>query len=199
MLTLNQAICCPHPKTKSISTTTTHTINKSIFHHTQDKLISARTWSVSIQRTKKKSLSIPILKPSQIRSLTQNQANSDATSETKSIRSPLLIKSISMPPHKNQFMFDPHTKTKHFSTPTQKSCQFRSLRSSQVNFSPPHHKIKSILMPQHQNQHNFCPYTTNESISTPKLKPSQFPSLHRNQVKFDPPHIPSQFLSLIHI
>ena len=100
-----------------------------------------------------------------------------------------------MPPHKNQFMFDPHTKTKHFSTPTQKSCQFRSLRSSQVNFSPPHHKIKSILMPQHQNQLNFSPYTKNESISTPKLKPSQFPSLHRNQVKFDPPHKPSQFCS----
>ena len=47
---------------------------KSIDHYTQNKFISAHTRSISIPRTKNKSPSIPTLKPSQIRSLTQNSS-----------------------------------------------------------------------------------------------------------------------------
>ena len=45
-------ICGPYPKTESISTTTTHAQTKSIDHYAQNKLISPRTRSISIPRTK---------------------------------------------------------------------------------------------------------------------------------------------------
>ena len=54
---LNQAICGPHLKTESTSTTTTHTKTNSI----DRKLTSARTQSISILRKKNKTLSIPTL------------------------------------------------------------------------------------------------------------------------------------------
>ena len=77
-----------------------------------------------------------------------------------------------MPSHIDQVNFDPHTKTKYFSIPTQKASQFRSLNWSQVNFDP-RCKIKLILMRRHQNQVNLDPYTKNKSISTHKLKSSE--------------------------
>ena len=56
-------------KTESISTTTTHTKNNTIDHHTQNKLFWVRTRLIWTTRTKNKSLSIPTLKPGPIRSL----------------------------------------------------------------------------------------------------------------------------------
>ena len=76
-----------------------------------------------------------------------------------------------MPPQKKQVNLDPHTKTKHFSTSTQKPSQFGSLHWSQVN-SDPHYKIKSLLMPRHQNQVNFDTYTKTKYLPTPTLKPN---------------------------
>ena len=93
----------PHTETKSTSTTQTKTklismltlkpsdlrpVSKILVifdhHHphknqinqpyTKNKLISAGTRSISIPRTKTPSLSIPTLKPSQIRSLTQKSS-----------------------------------------------------------------------------------------------------------------------------
>ena len=48
--------------------------SKSIDHDAQNNLISARTRLISIPRTERKSLSIPTLKPSQIRSLKQKSS-----------------------------------------------------------------------------------------------------------------------------
>ena len=135
-------ICGPHPKTESISTTN-HTKTNSIDHQTPNKLISARTRSISIPRTKNKSLSIRTLKPSQF----------DPYSEIN----------LSSIPHINQVKFDPNTKTRSFSTPTPKPSKFRSAHKKQVNFDS-HTKTKLIsiqigkashLRPQHQKQAIF--------------------------------------------
>ena len=95
----NQVSLDAHTKTKRLSARKNrvnfdhhhhpHKNQKSIDRNTQNKVISARTRSISILRTKKKSLSITTLKPSQIRSLTQNQVNFDANTGIKLTRSPL--------------------------------------------------------------------------------------------------------------
>ena len=69
-----------------------------------------------------------------------------------------------MPSHKKLFNFDPNTKTKYFSTPTQKPSQLRSLHWSKVKFDP-HYKIKSILMRRRENQVDFDTYTKTKLIS----------------------------------
>ena len=157
-------ICGPHPKTESISTTN-HTKTNSIDHQTPNKLISARTRSISIPRTKNKSLSIRTLKPSQF----------DPYSEIN----------LSSIPHINQVKFDPNTKTRSFSTPTQKPSQFRSPLTKQVNFDP-HTKNNfssiqilkpSNFRPPHKNQVIFDPHTKTKSIPIPALKSSQVRSL----------------------
>ena len=80
-----------HTKTKSISMqtlkpsdlrariqtkpmSTTHTKTKSIDHNPKNKSISACTQSITTPRTKNKSISIPTLKRSKIRSPTQNSS-----------------------------------------------------------------------------------------------------------------------------
>ena len=66
----------------------------------------------------------------------------------------------------NQVNFDTNTKTKSFSTPTQKPSQIRSPHKKRVSFDP-HTKTKLILIqtlksshfrPPHQNQVNSDPY-----------------------------------------
>ena len=149
---------------------------RSIDCDTSNKLISARTRSISTVRTKNRSLSSPS---------TENKANSIPHTKIKLFSTPIpkscqfdphsKIKSISMPPYKNQFDLDPHTKTNYLSTPTQTPSHVRSLHWRQVNFDS-HNKIKSISMSWHQNQVNFDPYTKTKSISIPALKPSEVPS-----------------------
>ena len=136
MLTLKPSDLRAAAKTESISTTT-HTKTKSIDHHPQNKLISARTRPIPIPRSKNKSLSIPTLKPSKIRSLPH---------KIKLISTPLLqssqldfhskINIIAMPPQKNQAGFDLHTKNKYFLSP----------RKKQLN-SNPYTEVKSNSIP----------------------------------------------------
>ena len=66
-----------------------------------------------------------------------------------------------MPWNHNQVNFDPYTKTKSFSIPTQMQSHFRP------------HAI-------------FDPHTKNKSIPIPARKISQLRYLHQNQVYFDP-------------
>ena len=99
-----------------------------------------------------------------------------------------------MPRHKNQVNFDPATKTKSFSTPTQKISQFPSLLWNQVSFDPPYYN-QVHFDHAHKKQVNFDAHTKTESFSTrtqkwsqfrpPTQKPSQFRALHWNQVNFD--------------
>ena len=167
MLTLNHEICRPHPKNESVSTTT-HAKTKSIDHQTPKKLISARTRSILIPRTKNRSLSVPTLKPSQIRSLAQksswfrrhywNHVNSISTLKSSQFRCL----------HTKTKLISIHTlKLSVFSIPTQKPSHFRSLYWSQVNFDP-HYKIKSFL----------CRDTKTKLISIPTRKPSLFRPPH---------------------
>ena len=90
MLTLKPSDLRPASKNESISTTTTHTKTKSI-NHTQNKLISAGTRSISIPRTKNKSRSIPRLDPahkksSYFRRHQWNQVNSIPTLKSSQFR-----------------------------------------------------------------------------------------------------------------
>ena len=108
-------------------------------------------------------------------------------------RSHCKFKSILMPRHKNQVDFDPETKTKSFSTPTQKLSQFQSLHRNQVKFNRPH--WNKINFDQHKNLAQFDPYTKIKLISTHdgdqvNFDPySKFKSIlmprHKNQVNFD--------------
>ena len=89
-----------------------------------------------------KSTSIPTPKPSQFRSLHQNQVNFD-------------------PPRESQVNFAPNTDVKSLSIPT----------LTQVNFDAPGHKTKLISI-QTLNQVIFDPHTTTEFIPILKLKSS---------------------------
>ena len=91
-----------HAKTKSSSTTRAET--KSIDHHTQNKLFSARTLtkSISISTLKINPVSIHKLKNKYFSARTQKR-----------------------PPHKKESVkFDPDAKTKSISTPHQKKVKF---------------------------------------------------------------------------
>ena len=126
--------------------------------------------SNSIPYTQIKLISTPLLKPSQI----------DPHSKSSQFR---CLRT------KKQFNFDPHTKTKHFSTPTQN--HVNSDPCTEVKLI----SVQPILMPQHQNQVNFDPYTKTKYISTPTLKQGNFDPYteiksssipHINQVTFAP-------------
>ena len=130
-------ICGPHPKTESISNTTTHAKTKSIDHYTQINSISAPTRSISISRTKNESLPIPTQTPSQIRSFTQ---------ENKVISTPLL----------KWCQFDTHPKWKSISMPPHKD-----------KLSSVHTLKSSIFSPRHENEGNYDPYTKFKSCSSP--------------------------------
>ena len=86
-------MCGPHPKTKSIATTITHTISRPHNHDTEDKLISARTRSISIQRRKKKS---------------------DSNTKTKSNSIPHAIIKLISTLRLKPSQFDPHSKSSPF-------------------------------------------------------------------------------------
>ena len=66
-----------------------------------------------------------------------------------------------MPLYKNQVNFDPHSKVKYFSTPTQ----------NQVN-SDPYTEVKSSSIPTVKPSPFWCRDTKTKLISAPTLKPS---------------------------
>ena len=180
-------------KNESIQTTTKDTKTKSIDHHTQNNLISASAWSISIPRTKNKSLSIPTLKPSWTRSLPQKSSE---------FWRHYCIQGISITLKSCQFRYL-RTKTKLISIHTLKPCIFRSLRKNQFNSDPytevesnsiPHvnqanldsnNKTKSFS-PPHKKQVNFEPHTKTNLISIQRLAPSHFRPQHQNQFDSDP-------------
>ena len=188
MLTLKPSDSRPASKNESISTTTTHPKNKSIDHHTWNKLVLARTRSISTPRTKNKSFSILSLKPSHFRSLTRKSSQLGRHNWIRvEMRSPLIdphskIKSFSMslhknklilihtlaiiffrPPRKNQVNFDPYTKFKSISIPT---------------------VIHSILTPRHQNQVDFDTFTKTKYVRPPqKNKSIPIPTLKSSEVR----------------
>ena len=57
--------------------------------------------------------------------------------------------------HKNQLIFDPHTKTKSIN-PHPKTRNFRLAHKNRVNFDPPH-KDQINFDPHAKNQVNFDP------------------------------------------
>ena len=96
---------------------------------------------------------------------TKIKSRSIPRTETKLISIPTVkFKQILMPRHKSQAKFDSDTKTKFFSTPTQKLSQFRSLRWNQVKSDPSH--WNQVNFDQQKNQVNF----------DPPLKPGQLRS-----------------------
>ena len=93
----------------------------------------------------------------------------------------------------NQINFDPNTKIKSFSTPTQKTSQFRSPHKKQVNFDP-YTKTKLISIQRlkpghfrtpHQNQLNSDPCTESSQVRSPQWNQVDFDLPHKNEVKFD--------------
>ena len=63
-----------------------------------------------------------------------------------------------MLPHKTQVSFDLRTKTKYFSTPTQKQGNSDPYSDLKSVSTPTHSKIKlNLLSPRHENQVNFDP------------------------------------------
>ena len=148
-----------------VKSTSIPTIKSSQFWccNTKTNLISIPTLKWSLFR--------PPLKPSQ--SLDRNQAKCD--------------------PHINQGNFDPNTRSKLFSTPTQKPCQFWSPRNKQVNFDH-HSKTKlisiqrltpSYFRPSTKNHANYDPYNEIKSSPIPTTKWSQFrpPTQNRSLVR----------------
>ena len=115
-------------------------------------LISARTRSISIPRTKNESLSIPTLKPTQIWCLLYSSQFRCLHTKTKLISIHTLKPSVFRPPYWNQVNFDPYTEITSISIP----------HINQANFDP-NAKTMSILTPT-QNQTNSDPRTKNKSL-----------------------------------
>ena len=114
-------------------------------------------------------------------------------SKTKSISLPIL----------NQFIFDPKTRTKSFSTPTPNPSQFRSLHWNQVEFDPPQWNQVNFN-PSHINEVKFDDHTKTKWFSASVQKPSQarppaqklsqsilktshFRTAHNKEVNFEKP------------
>ena len=129
---INQAICGPYPKTESISATTTH---NQVNRYWYSKKLRPHM-SNTIPRTKNTPTSISILKPSQIRFLTQ---------KSSSFRRHYWNQVISIPTPKSSQFWCLHTKTKLTFIHALNSSILRPRppRKNQVN-SDPYAGFKSI-------------------------------------------------------
>ena len=89
-----------------------------------------------------------------------------------------------MPQHKNRVNFDPDTKTKSFSTPTQNKVD-SDLYTEIKSRSIPYVEVKSISTTHRK--------TKSSSMLT--LKPSDLRPAYKNQGNFDHPHISQVIIS----
>ena len=179
--------------------------NQAINHHTWNNLNSARTRSIPIPHTKKKSRSIPTLKPSQIQSLTQNsnkfrrhhwdRVSSIPTPKLSKFRCPdpktkcfsiqTLKPSIVGPPQKHQINSDTDTEIKSSSMAYTETTSF-----STINIKTYLNSKKLSISTHHWNQVNFEPYAKFKSTMRPRQKKkvisiqttklSHFRTPHRN-------------------
>ena len=98
-----------------------------------------------------------------------------------------IIKSIWIPPHENQVNFDPDTKTKWFSTPTQKPSQCWSLHWNQLNFDHPH--TTQVNFDNHTNQVIFGPHTKPRQFQPPTQKQGNRSQPHSVKLGFPKPPV----------
>ena len=90
--------------------------------------------------------------------------------------------------------FDPDTKTKYFSTPTNKPSLFRPRRRNQVKFNPPHPNQVNIDQPGRMLVLLNLPHQNNVDFDPP-LKLSQLDS-HSNIRQFRSPHAKTKWISI---
>ena len=141
---------------------------KSIDHHTKTSQFRPAQSQLDPPH-QNKSISIPALNPSQVRSLTQksskvrphhcNQVNFDPHCK---------FKLISMPRHKNQVGFNTDTKTKSFSTPTKKKVNL--IQTLKRRVFRPSHKIQANSDPETQIKSWSIAHTEMKSTSTTHTK-----------------------------